>query len=110
MLSFKNKFNVAVVEKKEENVDIDVLKLSKFAKPKKFEESKAIITVDNLEHLKNTTDYKQAQIVKNEIVNSFNIKKNIETKRQYLNKIMKDFELPALIDYEGNILLIRIFK
>ena len=93
MLSFKTNLKENVVEKKDENIEIDILKLSKYLKPKKEEEKVNNISTEHIRSLKVISDDPQAQVVKNEILNSFNLEKKIEIKRQNLNKLRKVSEL-----------------
>jgi hypothetical protein len=101
MLGYKTSQKENVVEKKDENIEIDILKLSKYLKPKKEEEKVTNISTDHIKSLKTVKEDNQAQVVKNEILSSFNIEKNIETKRQNLNKLLKDSELPDLEEYDN---------
>jgi hypothetical protein len=101
MLTFKTNLKENVVEKKDENIEIDLLKLNKILKPKMEEEKVQNISAIDINGLKNICEDQQAQMIKNEVLNSFNLERNIEIKRQNLNKLLKDSELPALEEYDA---------
>jgi hypothetical protein len=65
MLSYKTNLKENVVEKKDENIEIDILKLNKYLKPKKEEQKVTNISADQLKSLKVITDDAQVEVIKN---------------------------------------------
>lgn len=74
-------------------------------KSNKFKEEE----IDELNKLKEKHDEgNNIEVVRNEIINSFNIEEIINNKKNVLKQILKDEEMPKIEDYESNLLLISL--
>jgi hypothetical protein len=109
MLSFKPSANNNIIEKKEEDNNLDIIKLNKYFKSnQKGQEAKEVIIyqeqVDEL--YGQNTDNTGAQIVKNEILNSYFIDKNFKSKKEKLDQLISVYDLPKIEDYEGSFIII----
>jgi hypothetical protein len=105
MLSFKPSTNNNVAEKKEEDNNLDIVKLNKFFKnSQKAHTAPGNLNISNEEigdliNLNNES--KSAQLVKNEILNSYFIEESLRAKKAKLDNLMSVYDLPKIEDYEG---------
>jgi len=99
-----------VIEKKDENDTIDIKKLVKMAKNgKQYTEKKLKNTKIKEEEIEELNKLKEKheegntiEIVRKEIISSFNIEKIIGNKKNVLKQILRDEEMPKIEDYESN--------
>lgn len=109
ILNYKHNANLNVIEKKDENDTIDIKKLIKMAKNgKKITDRKTKSNkfrdeeIEELNKLKEKHDEgNNIEVVRNEIINSFNIEEIINNKKNVLKQILKDEEMPKIEDYES---------
>jgi hypothetical protein len=109
-LSFKSNNNTNVVEKKDDNENVDLKKLMKFFKTLRTKSKEQISDLDIEEILNyriklmsdDNSNIKSDNIIKNEIVNSCFIDEIFDKKREALKKFMKEDELPKLDEFESN--------
>ncbi len=109
ILNYKHNANLNVIEKKDENDEIDIKKLIKIAKNgKKITDKKTKNNkfkeedIQELNKLKEKHDEgNNIEVVRNEIINSFNIEDIIKNKKNVLKQILKDEEMPKIEDYES---------
>lgn len=108
ILNYKHNANLNVIEKKDENEVIDIKKLVKMAKNgKKNQEkkNKNKLKDEELTELKNLKDHHEEgnplEVVRNEIINSYNIENIFSNKKDILRHILKDEEMPKIEDYES---------
>lgn len=108
ILNYKHNANLNVIEKKDENEVIDIKKLVKMAKNgKKNQEKKNKNKLKNEEliELKNLKNHHEEgnplEVVRNEIINSYNIENIFSNKKDILRHILKDEEMPKIEDYES---------
>jgi hypothetical protein len=114
ILNYKNNANFNIVEKKDENDTVDIKKLVKMAKNgKKIVERKTKnfkLKEEELEELKKLKEKhdegNNIEIVRNEIIGSYNIDQIIGNKKNILKNILRDEEMPKIEDYESKINLI----
>jgi len=107
-----------VIEKKDENDTIDIKKLIKMAKNgKKINDRKTKSIkfkeedIEELQKLKEKHDEgNNIEVVRNEIINSYNIEDIINNKKNVLKQILKDEEMPKIEDYESTKYFIIFFK
>jgi hypothetical protein len=106
MLSFKPSANNNIIEKKEEDNNLDIVKLNKYFKSSQKGQDVKDINVSNDEVgdlMNQNTDNMSAQIVKNEILNSYFIDKNFKSKKAKLDQLISVYDLPKIEDYEGKL-------
>jgi len=97
------------VEKKDDNDTVDVKKLVKMAKNgRKFDERKTknfILKDEELEELKKLkTKHDEGnnfEIIRDEIIESYNIENIIGNKKNILKNILQDEDMPKVEDYES---------
>jgi len=118
ILNYKHNTNLNVIEKKDENDTIDIKKLIKMAKNgKKITDRKTKSIkfkeeeIEELHKLKEKHDEgNNIEVVRNEIINSYNIEDIINNKKNVLKQILKDEEMPKIEDYESTKYFIIFFK
>jgi hypothetical protein len=97
------------VEKKDDNDTVDIKKLLKMAKNgKKFNDKKTKnfkLKEEELQELKKLkTKHDEGnnfEIIRNEIIGSYNIESIIGNKKNILKNILQDEEMPKVEDYES---------
>jgi hypothetical protein len=108
-LNYKNNANLNIVEKKDENDEVDIKKLVKMAKNgKKINDKKTKNLklkeeeLDELKKLKEKHDEgNNMEIIRNEIIGSYYIDDIIGNKKNILKNILRDEEMPKIEDYES---------
>lgn len=105
MLSYKQNNVTNVVAKKIDNTEVDIKKLMKFTKRSKLNQSDNertnSDTLDNTPII-NAFDFKNTiGVVKNEVKNGLQLERLINQKRQKLEEVFKNMELPDIEDYES---------
>lgn len=109
ILNYKHNANLNVIEKKDENDSIDIKKLVKMAKNgKKIADKKTKSIKFKEEEILELHKIKEKheegnniEVVRNEIINSYNIEDIINNKKNVLKHILKDEEMPKIEDYES---------
>ena len=108
ILNYKNN-PIFFVEKKDENDEVDLKKLVKMAKNgKKINEKKPRNIKLKEEELEELMKLKEKhdegnnmEIIRNEIIGSYNIDDIIGNKKNILKNILRDEEMPKIEDYES---------
>ncbi len=108
-MNYKNNANLNIVEKKDENDEVDIKKLVKMAKNgKKINDKKTKNLklkeeeLDELKKLKEKHDEgNNMEIIRNEIIGSYYIDDIIGNKKNILKNILRDEEMPKIEDYES---------
>lgn len=121
ILNYKPTANLNVVEKKDDNNQIEIKKLVKFTKKgkrlNKIVKEAQMDAESNLDLSQRLMDFNNnntgsgrtdeeggtVQLVKNEIINSININEIFNKKKIAMKDYLKDTELPKLEDYESKI-------
>ncbi len=109
ILNYKHNANLNVIEKKDESDIIDIKKLVKMVKNgKKYAEKKQKNNKLNKEEIEELNKIKEKhddgnpiEVVRNEIINSFQIDNIINNKKGVLKQILRDEEMPKIEDYES---------
>ena len=104
MLSFKPSANNNIIEKKEEDNNLDIVKLNKYFKSSQKGQDVRDLNIsyqDVNELMNNNNESASAQLVKNEILNSYFLDDNFKLKKEKLDKVLSIYDLPKLEDYEG---------
>jgi hypothetical protein len=108
ILSYKPSSNANIVEKKDDNNQIEIKKLMKYTKKGKRNMMKHIneqplVDISSIisELNKKTEDEGTVQLVRREIINSINLEDIFNKKKAALKEYWKDSELPKLEDYES---------